>query len=127
VLLVFAVVLATGCGSRDEPAAPESFASFVAGIRMARWDDYVGRSGTVVASEATFEEMRTYLLDRYEHATSERSFQQGDAVFDCLRRDDTSPATVGACPDGTVPVRRTTLAQLVTFTNLRAFLSRSPG
>lgn len=39
----------------------------------------------------------------------------------------TSVAAVPACPEGTVPVRRVTLAELTRFTTLADFLGKDPG
>jgi hypothetical protein len=83
-----------------------------------------------VRDEQAFDAMRRYLLERYRNADVARSYAAGGAVFDCIRRGGAPTAAAAAaspCPDGTVPVRRITLAQLVRFATLRSFMDKGPG
>jgi len=93
-LMAGAVAGVGGCaGSGDtqpgdipSSAAPAvvPFVTFVARLRAARYRDYAGRSGVAVRDEAAFEEMRRYLLQRYESAQVTASLAAGDAVVDCI-------------------------------------------
>jgi hypothetical protein len=123
------LLLITACGTPDRaagPPGPVPFADFVAGVQRARYGDYAGRPGTEVRSEAAFEEMRRYLLDRYATARVSHSYAQGDATFDCVGSGGPAPSG-SACPPGSVPVRRVTLAELVHFPTLQSFLGKDPG
>jgi hypothetical protein len=130
------------------------FAGFLEQVHGARYVDYAGRPGTQVRDAARFEAMRQYLLDRYGHLSVAGSYRVGDAVFDCVARD-ASPGVVStpvappsaplaaspdvppvggaaasqspSCQAGSIPVRRITLADLVRFTDLAAFLGKDPG
>jgi hypothetical protein len=123
----------TSCGtpqnaagpSGPPSAAPVSFADFVAGVQRARYADYAGRPDTRVQDEPAFEEMRRYLLDRYGTARVEHSYVLAGTTVDCLpSAGSASPGSV--CPQGTVPVRRITLVELVRFPTLRSFLGKAP-
>jgi hypothetical protein len=123
----------TSCGTPDRAAAPAvsgaaavPFADFVAGVQRARYSDFAGKPGTEVRSEAAFEEMRRYLLDRYATARVSHSYVQDGATFDCAGSGGPAPSG-SACPAGTVPVRRVTLAELVRFPTLQSFLGKDPG
>lgn len=116
---------ASGSGSGDTVGAPQPFAAFVADVRSARFADYAGRSGVAVANAQDFEHMRAYLLQRYDGMQVARSYVSGGAVFDC-QGTATGSSSAAGCPVGTVPVRRTTVSDLVRFPTLAAFLGKSP-
>jgi hypothetical protein len=126
--LVILVVLLGGCASPAPPSGtsePVPFPTFLLEIKTARYADYAPPRSQV-ESEAAFEEMRRYLLDRYEHATVTRTYLDNGITFDCIAGNDS--AAVGAlCPAGSVPTRRTTLAEMTRFTDLQAFLGKAPG
>lgn len=128
------------------------FATFLAGVTAARYRDYAGRPGTAVRDRAAFEQMRRYLLRRYRATAVSHSLASGDAVIDCVRAPgrpvsppdpatapsppppaatatatDHPPAPAAGCPEGTVPVRRVTLDELVRFPTLADFLAKGPG
>jgi len=165
-LLAGAFAAVSGCaragdsGSAGAPAssAPAAvpLAAFVAEVAGARYADYAGKSGVAVRDEPPFEEMRRYLIGRYQGADVARSIASGGVVFDCLRQSgrvtrppapvdapsapplDTAPpgttppdsaaaAPGGGCPDGSVAVRRVTLDELVRFPTLSAFLGKGPA
>jgi hypothetical protein len=127
-----------------------SFDAFVASVSSARYQDYATRSDSRVRDQAAFQEMRTYLQNRYQGAVVSNSYTDGGGVFDCVRQGRLSasapaPATVpsgaassavstastasgaAGCPQGSVPTRRLTLDDLVRFPTLQDFLGKSPG
>jgi hypothetical protein len=120
------LVLTAGCGQSPgadpTPSQPPSFDSFVASVRAAKYSDY---ADTEVAGAPEFEQMRQYLLDRYQGVQVMKSIQDGEAVVDCTARPAASGAG-GLCPAGSVPVRRTTLADLTRFARLQDFLAKAP-
>ena len=114
-------------GGKDT-AGTVPFGVFLEGVRSASYRDYAGRPATRVRNKQAFEEMRNFLLARYQGAHVVRSYAAGGAVFDCIEQvgapaDPPAPASAPAgssgtyaasgqtqaCPDGTVPVRRLTL------------------
>jgi hypothetical protein len=118
---------AASSASQPGPAAGAvPFAEYRAEVQRARYDEYARKPGTVVQSEPMFEEMRWYLLNRYDTAQVDRSYLLGDATFDCVGTADQTSSDVN-CPPGTRPVRRVTLAKLVRFPTLQSFLGQSPG
>ena len=154
-LLAGAYAGGSGCarsGGAEPSGVPTSpraavipFSAFLSGVTAARYADYAGRSGVAVRDEAAFEEMRRYLVQRYQAVEVTRSVPDGPAVFDCLRApgraasppapaappSGSSPATAvpgpgGICPTGSVPVRRVTLDELVRFATLGGFLGKGP-
>jgi hypothetical protein len=106
---------------------------YLAAVAAARYDDYARKPDARVRDEQTFEEMRQFVLDRYAGTDAARSVRIGDADFDCLLRHGGTAVSAGhspgraGCPDGTVPVRRVTLAELVRFETVAGYLGRSPG
>jgi hypothetical protein len=135
-----------GRGAASPAVVP--FDAFLASVRSATYRGYAGRPGAKVRSERAFDEMRRFLLGRYRHARAVRSYSVAGGVFDCLRwRGSSVPpsapspgespgaaasaaafgAAGGGCPEGSVPVRRITLAEIVRFPTLEDFLSKSPG
>jgi hypothetical protein len=132
-------------GGKD-PAGTVPFDLFLEGVRSASYRDYAGHPATRARDQQAFEEMRNFLLARYQGAHVVRSYAAGGAVFDCIERvgapaDPPAPASAPAgssgtyaasgqtqaCPDGTVPVRRLTLHDLVRFATLRQYLAKGPG
>lgn len=139
---MLAVVLVTaGCASTQGAAAggsaPESFDAFLASVSAATYQDYASKPGARVRSASAFQQMREYILTRYQGAQVARSFADADgAVFDCVRQPSAKAGptnmpdardTPGACPSGTVPTRRITLSDLVRFPTLQQFFGKSPG
>jgi hypothetical protein len=110
--LVFMTVAACG-RSPAAPTDPVPLEQFLASVRTAQYADF---RETEVENQQSFEEMRTFILDRYDSAHAVRTYLDHDAVFDCLGADQKS------C----VPVRRITLADLTRFSTVAAFLARSP-
>jgi nucleoside-diphosphate-sugar epimerase len=123
----------TGGGS----AAAQSFEAFLASVSAATYQDYANEPGARVRDSSAFQQMRAYILSKYDGAQVARSFSDGSgAVYDCVRQPSatagaTAPAdtttSAGACPPGTVPTRRITLSDLVRFPTLQQFFSKSPG
>ncbi|MGO9077887.1 MAG: hypothetical protein ACLQDY_02440 [Streptosporangiaceae bacterium] len=121
------------------------FSGFLDSIRSARYGDFAGRPGTKVRDERAFAQMRKYLLNRYQGARVVRSYAVGGAIFDCTEQAgalahppapaSAPPQSAGAhatgtqadCPQGSVPVRRMTLDDLVQFASLRQYLGKGPG
>jgi hypothetical protein len=138
-----------GAGDRRQLASAKApavvpFAAFLAGVRSASYRSYAGRPGTRVRDEQAFEEMRGFVLARYSDARVARSYMAAGAVFDCTEGSgasplppapagspttpaQTTPAQTEPCPDGSVPVRRITLLELVRFPTLRQYLGKSLG
>lgn len=155
VLLAASCSRAPATGKNDEAATVSSsavpLATFLRQVRAASYGDYAGRPGAAVQSRPAFDEMRSFILTRYHGQQAARSFTSHGAVFDCIRASATtpppppvsapapaagSPAPTGApatqaqaanCPQGSVPVRRITLGELVRFPTLQHFLGKSPG
>lgn len=132
-----AVLLTAGCASSVSPAAGGSpsaadrFAAFLASVSAARYQNYAGKPGVRVRDADTFEQMRAYILTRYQGAQVAQTFVDGDgAVFDCIRQATAASSaarTAAGCPPGTVPTRRITLSDLVRFPTLQQFFGKSPG
>jgi hypothetical protein len=141
------LLLMTSCGTPNNAAGPPGQASaahqptpsaasvpfpeFLAEVKRASYRDYAGKPDTKVQSEPAFEEMRRYLLNRYGSARVGYSYALADATFDCIATDGAGPSAGpvppgSACPAGTVPVRRITLAELVRFSTLQSFLGKGP-
>lgn len=58
---------------------------FIASVKAARADDYLGRRGTRVRDTAAFEEMRTPIVSMYDGITMTHSFVARDgAHVDCI-------------------------------------------
>lgn len=154
-LAVIPVLMTAACAQPTEPGHVETasaktrvepFAEFLKDVSAARYRDYAGKPGTRVRSEAAFNEMRGYLLTRYRDADVRQSYDADGVVFDCLvtqaataspgkpASNPSSAATAGpaagqqaACPEGSVPVRRVTMAELARWPTLQQFLGKSPG
>jgi hypothetical protein len=112
---------ATGSGS----TAVVPFSEFLAGVTSATYRQYADQPGTKVRDSAVFDQMRTYLLDKYQQARVTRTFPADGGVFDCIAQaGPTGPA--GTCPAGSIPTRRVTLADLVRYPTLQQFFSKGP-
>jgi hypothetical protein len=127
------------------PTGTIPFGAFLASLGVASYRDYAGRSGTRVQDQQAFDEMRDFLLAKYRHSLVVRSYGEQGAIFDCMDQVRSSalpptPAspstgssstsiavTKAVCPNGSVPVRRITLDDLVRFSTLRQYLGKSPG
>ena len=163
-LALVAIVFATSCaaqsgagGGRTQsttsggPAAVP-FASFLASVSAAKYGDYAGTPGARVRDSAAVQQMREFLLTKYQGAQVARTFSDsGGGVFDCVRQaEETASAptpastppgaesdatgtragaagTTGTCPDGSVPTRRIALTDLVRFPTLQDYLGKAPG
>jgi hypothetical protein len=131
------------------------FSQFFEQVRTARFEEYRHRVGSVIQDEASFNEMRSYLLHYYAEVVPVVSFADANsAVFDYIpidqqisRRDQTAPVAAppeppaggkipgslplqqfnnaGPVPAGTVPVRRITLEDLMRFATLDQFLRKN--
>jgi hypothetical protein len=120
------------------------FSAFLDSVRSASYRDFTGRPGIRVRDDRAFAQMRSYLLDRYRDVHVVRSYAIGGAIFDCTEQAGApvhppAPAsapsqsagpqagTQAGCPQGSVPVRRMTLDDLVKFASLRQYLGKGPG
>lgn len=140
--------------ANGDPIIP--FRRFIERVRAAGASEYLNRPDSVILDEASFDEMRSYILRYYDQVTPVTSFvDAGGAVFDCipveqqiaLRGQPTlvapppgPPAGVqtpgisppqqsgnaASAPPGTVPVRRVTLEDLARFPTLDHFLNKIP-
>lgn len=132
------------------------FRRFIERVRAAGASEYLHRPDSVILDEASFDEMRSYILRYYDEVTPVASFADaGGAVFDCIPveqqialRGQTSQVSVppappagvqvpgtpppqqsgnaASAPPGTVPVRRITLEDLARFPTLDHFLNKIP-
>lgn len=111
-------------GSSSTAAVP--FSEFLEGVTSATYQQYAGQSGSKVRDAAAFDQMRSYLLTRYQTAHVARTFtDSGGGVFDCIQQASATGAA-GACPAGSIPTQRVTLSDLVRFPTLQQFLSKGP-
>lgn len=157
VALVFATSCAaqsgTGDGSEQNTSGGGSvaipFATFLASVSAAKYEDYAATAGARVRDSAAFQQMREFLLTKYQGARVARTFAAGGGgVFDCVQRSGgtapppppasapsgtaaepagTPAGSAGGCPDGSVPTRRITLTDLVRFPTLQDYLGKAPG
>jgi hypothetical protein len=145
--MLAAVLLTAGCassvgtantggtvttGTTGSSSAAQSFETFLADVSSATYQNYANLPGARVRDASAFQQMREYVLTRYQGVRVTQSFTDGSgAVFDCVQQPtataDTATITTGACPTGTIPTRRITLTDLVRFPTLQQFLSKSPG
>jgi hypothetical protein len=132
--------------------AVEPFAQFLQDLATAPTAAYVGHPGAAVGSEAALEEMRQHLLKLYAGVAVEHSFALDGQVFDCVPveqqpsvrllgltaiaapppspaaapRDQTPFGASSQCDDGTIPMRRITLAEMSRFKTLQDFFAKGP-
>jgi hypothetical protein len=132
------------------------FWRFIELVRAAEASAYLNRPDSVILDEASFEEMRSYILRYYDQVTPVASFADaGGSVFDCIaveqqialrgqsalvaappnppagvQASGTAPppqsGNAASAPPGTVPVRRVTLEELMRFPTLAHFLKKIP-
>ena len=78
-----------------------------------------------------FAEMKAYLVTYYKGVRVERSFLNEGTVIDCVVTTTQpalrNPFVAAACAEGTIPLRRLTLPDLIRAKTLRGFLEKSPG
>jgi hypothetical protein len=76
-------------GAASTSAAPAALplAAYLTQLPTVHYADYVDRSQVRVRDEAAFEDMRQYLIRRYEGASVTSSLVIGGVVFDCLRQE----------------------------------------
>jgi hypothetical protein len=143
-----------GGGTRNTAGgghAAVPFATFLASVSAAKYEDYAGLPGARVRDAAAFQQMREFVLTKYQGASVMRTFADGGGgVFDCVRQaGDPAPVpppvstppgaaaepsgtraasvSAGSCPDGSVPTRRIALTDLVRFPTLQDYLGKAPG
>jgi len=169
-LALVAIVFATSCAAQSGvgggsaqgtpgagASAPVPFASFLAGVSAASYQDYAGKPETRVRDSAAFRQMREFLLTKYQGTRVARTFtDSGGGVFDCVQlaggtasappsaatppgtgtgsgagsgtgAPGTRSGSAGPCPDGSVPTRRITLIDLVRFPTLQDYFGKAPG
>jgi hypothetical protein len=107
-------------------AAPLAFHDFLRAVRAAKYQDY---AGTVTKKD--FAEMKAYIATYYKGVRVERSFLSEETVTDCVVTS-TQPSlrnrfVAAACAEGTIPLRRLTLPDLIRAKTLKRFLEKSPG
>ncbi|MCL4250584.1 MAG: hypothetical protein KJ065_20705 [Anaerolineae bacterium] len=106
------------------------FEAFLAQTRAARFDDYAGRPGVRVVDAEAFQAMQQHILQRYACLRAVRSLLVDNDVFDCIKEVEaqiSAPAAEDGCPEGSIPMRRITLAELTRFQTLGDFLGKSAG
>jgi len=160
-LAVMTVLLTASCGQpgrsapkassgHDSRAAIVPFSTFLASLQSASYRDFAGQPQAQVRNERAFDQMRAFLLAKYDNARVVHSFTDGSAVFDCTAQtvhasppppadppagSATATASASAaaqpngpgCPVGSIPVQRLTLTDLVRFPTLTQYLGKSPG
>ena len=128
---------------------PVPFGKFLQGVSNARYSDYTQRTTTKVQNAQAFEEMRLYVLKLYTGVRVVSTYMTNGKSFDCVvsasKQIPPPPASVPTqntgstpggqsnvsnsafCKQGSIPMQRVTLDQLVQFSTLQAFLTKSPG
>jgi hypothetical protein len=153
------ILLATSCaassgaahdGMRNASASDSvmtvPFDAYLASVSAATYQEYADKPGVQVRDSTEFQQMRTFVLTKYQAAHVSRSYtDSGGGVFDCVQQGgslapapasapagavagQSAPATsptVG-CAEGSVPTRRITLDDMVRFPTLRDYLGKSP-
>ena len=153
ILATFLLFLVTACGSNSSTTgsssstnnSPVPFNTFLQSVSQAQYSDYTQLSTTKVQNKQAFEEMRTHILNLYNGVKVNSTYMVNGQVFDCVAVKGSvtpnppkpvgTPGTQGqsgtstqtSCKDGTIPMQRVTLEQLVQFPTLQAFLAKSPG
>ena len=159
VFATFVLFVVAACGStssstgssepKDTSLAPVPLATFLQNVSHARYNDYAKLATTKVQNEQAFEEMRAYILNRYNGVTASSGYISNGQYFDCVvsnskqttpvpvsspntsqgsqGQGQSSTSTSTSCRAGTIPMQRITLEQMVQFPTLQAFLSKSPG
>jgi hypothetical protein len=107
-------------------AAPLAFHDFLRAVRAAKYQDYAG-----AVTKKDFDKMRAYIVTYYKGVRVTRSFLSQETVTDCVVTS-TQPAlrnrfVEAACGEGTIPLRRLTLPDLIRAKTLKGFLEKSPG
>jgi hypothetical protein len=117
-------------------ATPLSFQNFLKSVRTATYREYVKKVPDL--TKKNFDEMRAYILDYYDGVKVRRSFPEGaSVVFDCVVTE-TQPAlrhrrstehaahffASSSCTEGTIPLRRLALQEMVRFKSLAAFFQK---
>jgi len=123
-LLLFVSACGGPPAAAPSPAEVDPFPAFVDSLRSAKYGDYAPPASKV-DSEAAFEGMRRYLLDKYGSVQVPHTYMENGITFDCL--PSTASASGNRCPPGYIPQRRLTLADLTRFPTLQAYLARNPG
>jgi len=107
------------------------FHDFLATTLASTYADYAALPDKRVDNAAEFSRMQTYLLEHYDGMQVAKTILVGNQIFDCVwQQNQTDKQFEGngpGCPEGTIPVRRITLAELTRFRNLDEFFGKSPG
>jgi hypothetical protein len=97
-------------------------------VSSATYQEYAGQPGAQVRDSSAFQQMRAYILAKYQGVRVTRSITDADGgVFDCVQRPSATSSPAGTCPPGSIPMRRITLADLVRFPTLQQFFNKGPG
>ena len=156
-LVAVVLFLVTACGTNSSTTGSSGstngtvvpFSTFIQNVSQAQYSDYAPRSTTKVQNEQAFEEMRTHILKLYDGVKVGSTYMANGQTFDCIvptgvaksgpPQNVSAPSTSGtqqgqagtstqsSCKNGTIPMQRVTLEQLVQFPTLQAFLAKSPG
>ena len=151
ILAAFILLLLAACGTNSSATGgftsngPVPFSTFLQHVSQAQFSDYAQSPTTKVQNESAFNEMRTHILKVYEGVKADSSYSVDGQTFDCVvvssavttnpprqvgtpgTQSSSSASTATSCKDGTFPMQRVTLEQLVQFPTLQAFLAKSPG
>lgn len=86
IVMLAAAILLTSCAlSQTSSEGSVPFETFVSTIEKAQFDDYRGKPGVRVTDEASFQRMKSYLLDRYRGIHVTHSFvEPGNVFVDCI-------------------------------------------
>lgn len=118
------------------------FDDFMRGLKDAHSAAFVRRPGAAVKDAQAFEQMRDYLLHLYEGMHVRQSYRVGSQVIDCVpvnEQPSLRQSTKGiaapppgaadkdsgdGCAEGTIPMRRITLDELIRFPTLDDYLHK---
>lgn len=97
---VAALTLFAGCGLFKSKKSEVDFNSFISKVAKASYSDYSGKEGVKVKDEASFNEMKSYILKRYSDVHVKQSFAGTDGqVVDCIPLNEQPAIKLGVLKD----------------------------
>jgi hypothetical protein len=152
-LAALCLLFLAACGtsaSASGAGVPIPFTIFLESVKHAQYTNYRMLPTTKVKNQKAFEEMRSYILTRYQGQVTS-SYMASGMTFDCVQdvqyvhpqepSDVPGPSPIGSegnakvvktplCPGGGAPLQRVMLEDLVQFHTLQDYLQvikKSPG
>jgi hypothetical protein len=94
--------------------SPQPFDIFLQALASAKFEEFRDRPDATVESANAFDEMRTYLLEKYKDARVDASFVENDGqIIDCMPYElHPNAASDGADPPESLIRRMLTFADL---------------